>query len=117
MCGWAFDLCIIRQIFQHLSNRNIATVLRKARQYSLLVLSDELVVGGKSGGNIDILPYYGTRGLFEEGLKPEAAPFFERVEIFVGSTGLARTLGHTQYIAQDIAHSENDGRSIGSDEV
>ena len=77
------DLCIIRQVFQHLSNGDIATVLRKARQYSLLVVTDELVVGDHSDGNIDIVPYHGTRRLFGRGLKLEAAPFFERVEILL----------------------------------
>ena len=39
------DLCIVRQVFQHLSNRDVATVLRKAKQYPLLVVTDEQVVG------------------------------------------------------------------------
>jgi hypothetical protein len=77
------DLCIIRQVFQHLSNGDIATVLRKARQYPLLVVTDELVVGDHSDGNIDILPYHGTRRLFGRGLKLETGPFFERVEILL----------------------------------
>jgi len=77
------DLCIIRQVFQHLPNRDIATVLRKARQYRLVVVTDEQVVGDKSGDNNDILPYHGTRRVFGQGLKLEAAPFFQRVEILL----------------------------------
>jgi SAM-dependent methyltransferase len=77
------DLCIIRQVFQHLSNGDIATVLRKARQYPLLVVTDEQVVGDKTDSNIDINPYHGTRRLFGQGLKLEAGPFFERVEILL----------------------------------
>jgi SAM-dependent methyltransferase len=77
------DLCIIRQVFQHLSNGDIATVLRKARQYPLLVVTDEQVAGDHSDDNIDILPYHGTRRLFGQGLKLEVAPFFERVEILL----------------------------------
>jgi SAM-dependent methyltransferase len=77
------DLCIIRQVFQHLSNGDIATVLRKARQYPLLVVTDEQVVGDRSDWNIDIVPYHGTRRLFGQGLKLEAEPFFERVEILL----------------------------------
>jgi SAM-dependent methyltransferase len=73
------DLCIIRQVFQHLSNGDIATVLRKAKQYPLLVVTDEQVVGDNSVSNYDIIPYHGTRRLFGQGLKLEAAPFFERV--------------------------------------
>jgi SAM-dependent methyltransferase len=74
------DLCIIRQVFQHLSNGDIATVLRKTRKYPLLLVTDEQVVGDHSDGNIDIIPYHGTRRLFGQGLKLEAAPFSERVE-------------------------------------
>jgi SAM-dependent methyltransferase len=74
------DLCIIRQVFQHLSNGDIATVLRKARQYPLLVVTDEQVVGDNSDENMDIVAYHGTRRLFGQGLKLEAGPFFERVE-------------------------------------
>jgi SAM-dependent methyltransferase len=77
------DLCIIRQVFQHLSNEDIATVLRKARQYPLLVVTDEQVVGDKADNNIDINPYHGTRRLFGQGLKLEVAPFFQRVEILL----------------------------------
>src|SRR5262249_16490382 len=77
------DFCIIRQVFQHLSNQDIATVLRKTKQYPLLVVTDEQVVGDNSGENTDIRPYHGTRRLFGQGLKLEAAPFFERVEILL----------------------------------
>ena len=77
------DLCIIRQVFQHLSNGDIATVLRKARQYPLLVVTDEQVVGDNMDSNIDINPFHGTRRLFGQGLKLEAEPFFERVEILL----------------------------------
>jgi SAM-dependent methyltransferase len=77
------DLCIIRQVFQHLSNRDVATVLRKAKQYPLLVVTDEQVVGDRSDRNIDIMPYHGTRRLFGQGLKLEGEPFFERVEVLL----------------------------------
>ena len=80
------DLCIIRQVFQHLSNGDIATVLRKTRKYPLLLVTDEQVVGDHSHGNIDIIPYHGTRRLFGQGLKLEAAPFSARVETFMSSS-------------------------------
>jgi SAM-dependent methyltransferase len=77
------DFCIIRQVFQHLSNGDIATVLRKTRQYPLLVVTDEQVVGDNSDTNIDINPYHGTRRLFGQGLRLELGPFFERVELLL----------------------------------
>src|SRR5262249_48917541 len=77
------DLCIIRQVFQHLSNRDITTVLQKCRQYRLLVVTDEQVVGDESNRNADIAAYHGTRRVFGHGLKLERAPFFEDVQILL----------------------------------
>jgi SAM-dependent methyltransferase len=77
------DLCMIRQVFQHLSNRDIAAVLKKVRKYPLVVVTDEQVVGDHSENNIDIVPYHGTRRLFRQGLKLEAGPFFERIEVLL----------------------------------
>jgi SAM-dependent methyltransferase len=77
------DLCIIRQVFQHLSNEDIAKTLRKTRQYQLLVVTDEQLTGDNAPTNIDINPYHGTRRLFGRGLKLELGPFFERVEILL----------------------------------
>ena len=77
------DLCIIRQVFQHLSNGDIATVLRKAKQYPLLAVTDEQVVGDNSESNDDIIPYHGTRRLFGQGITMEALPFFGRVVILL----------------------------------
>ena len=39
------DLCIIRQVFQHLSNDDISTVLEKSRAYRLILITDEQVLG------------------------------------------------------------------------
>jgi SAM-dependent methyltransferase len=77
------DLCMIRQVLQHLSNEEIARVLRKARQYPLLVVTDEQVIGDNANYNVDINPYHGTRRVFGQGLKLELAPFFERVKILL----------------------------------
>jgi SAM-dependent methyltransferase len=110
------DLCIIKQVFQHLSNRDIATVLWKARQYPLLVVTDEQVVGDKSAGNIDILPYHGTRRLFGEGLKLEAAPFFERVETLLEHQSGSQISATPSTYLRTVLIRNNDRRSIGLDE-
>jgi SAM-dependent methyltransferase len=108
------DLCIIRQVFQHLSNGDIATVLRKARQYPLLVVTDEQVFGDRSDDNIDILPYHGTRRLFGQGLKLEAVPFFERVEILLEhSSGSEYSATYDTYL-RTVLIRNNSGRSAGS---
>jgi SAM-dependent methyltransferase len=75
------DLCLIRQVFQHLSNADIKLVLNKARQYSLVVVTDEQLVKDNSTLNMDIPPYHGTRRVFGQGLKLEREPFSEKIEV------------------------------------
>jgi SAM-dependent methyltransferase len=77
------DLCIIRQVFQHLSNKDIAAVLRKARQYPLLLITDEQMIGDEAPANVDIAPFHGTRRLFGQGLKLERSPFNEQIEVLL----------------------------------
>jgi SAM-dependent methyltransferase len=108
------DLCIIRQVLQHLSNREVATVLRKARQYPLVVATDEQVVGDHSDGNVDIIPYHGTRRLFGRGLKLEAEPFFERVEILMEhSSGSGYSATSDTYLRTVLIRNHGRG-SAGS---
>jgi SAM-dependent methyltransferase len=109
----AGDLCIIRQVFQHLSNGDIATVLQKAKQYPLLVVTDEQVVGDNSDSNVDIIPYHGTRRLFGRGLKLETGPFFERVEILLEhSSGSAYSAISKTYL-RTVLIRNNGGQSSG----
>jgi len=75
------DLCIIRQVFQHLSNGDISVVLKKARKYRLVLITDEQFRGDGAERNADILPYHGTRRAFGQGLKLDRAPFSEKIEI------------------------------------
>ena len=103
------DLCIIRQVFQHLSNRDISTVLGKARQYPLLVVTDEQVVGDQSDRNTDIVPYHGTRRLFGQGLKLETEPFLERVEILLEHSSGSDAAGSSDTYLRTVL-IRNNGR-------
>jgi SAM-dependent methyltransferase len=77
------NLCIIRQVFQHLSNDNIMEVLRKTRIYPLVLITDEQVWGDDASSNANILPFHGTRRVFGQGLKLERAPFEQTVEVLL----------------------------------
>ena len=77
------DLCIIRQVFQHLSNDDISTVLEKSRSYRLVLITDEQVLGDSAPANCDILPYHGTRRLFGQGLRLEREPFKEKIDVLL----------------------------------
>lgn len=80
------ELCLIRQVFQHLSNRDISAVLYKAKKYRLLLISDEQIRNDNAAENSDILPYHGTRRAFGQGLKLERAPFNIPVEAVLNQT-------------------------------
>jgi SAM-dependent methyltransferase len=99
------DLCIIRQVLQHLSNREIVTVLRKTRRYPLVVITDEQIVGDCSDENVDMPAYHGTRRVFGQGLKVERKPFLQHVEILLehssGYSSSSETFLRTVLIRND----------------
>ena len=76
-------LGIIRQVFQHLPNADIARVLQKARKYPLLLVTDEQVRGDEAKSNADILAFHGTRRAFGQGLKLERSPFGEKIQVLL----------------------------------
>jgi hypothetical protein len=47
------DLCLIRQVLQHLSNRQILDILENCRGFSYLIISDHLVSNGFPHVNVD----------------------------------------------------------------
>ncbi len=57
----AADLCLIREVFQHLSNKEILNVLPKLRQYKF-VLVTESIKSSEEGLNKDI-PHGSGRGV------------------------------------------------------
>ncbi len=83
------DLCIIRQVFQHLSNDSISAVLQKTRNYRIVLITDEQVRGDDAASNVDILPFQGTRRIFGQGLRLERPPFCEKIDVLLEhSSGL-----------------------------
>lgn len=96
------DLCIIRQVFQHLPNGDIARVLAKTRPYRLVLVTDEQIAGDEATANADIPPYHGTRRVFGQGLKLERAPFFTKGEVLLqhsaGSAYGAATGAHLRTV-------------------
>jgi SAM-dependent methyltransferase len=77
------DLCIIRQVFQHLANNNISAVLQKTRDYRLVLITDEQVRRDDASSNVDILPFHGTRRVFGQGLRLERPPFCEKIDVLL----------------------------------
>ena len=77
------ELCIIRQVLQHLANDDISEVLREAHKYRLVVTTDTQFRGDEAPSNRDILPFHGTREVFSQGLRLERAPFNEKIELLL----------------------------------
>jgi SAM-dependent methyltransferase len=69
------ELCLVRQVFQHLSNADILRVVAKLRKFSFVLITDEQVRDDKAASNADIKPFHGTRRLFGQGIKLERPPF------------------------------------------
>jgi SAM-dependent methyltransferase len=68
------DLCLIRQVLQHLSNSDIKAVISKLNQYRFILITDAQMWGVPSE-NIDIETFSGTRNDFGHGLFLESPPF------------------------------------------
>jgi Methyltransferase domain len=48
------DICLVRQVLQHLSNRQIAEILRRCRRYALVVVTEHWPAPGAGGRpNVD----------------------------------------------------------------
>jgi len=89
----AADLCLIRQVLQHLSNQQILAVLQNCRGYRYLMISDHLVMGGKPHLNVDKPHGYDTRPM---GLRLDLPPFnlttTTMLEVGIGPEELVRTV-------------------------
>ena len=49
----AGDICLIRQVFQHLSNPQIKVVLDRCRMYAYLLVTEDVYVGPRMRPNVD----------------------------------------------------------------
>lgn len=70
------DLCLVRQVFQHLSNDSILKVLPKLARYKYVVIADAQPYADKDKTNHDIPNFSGTRAVVHgTGLWLENSPF------------------------------------------
>ncbi len=69
------DIVFIRQVFQHLSNAQIAKTMDKCRKYATWVVTEHLPSGESFTPNTDISAGCGIRGLVNSGVVLTAPPF------------------------------------------
>jgi SAM-dependent methyltransferase len=70
----AGDLCLIRQVFQHLSNEEIASILARLGSYPFILVSEEVPI---HGGQFNRDKPHGpdVRGFYGSGVYVEQPPF------------------------------------------
>jgi SAM-dependent methyltransferase len=69
------ELCLIRQVLQHLSNREIMAVLRKCSAYPYVLITEHIYVGKDSRPNLDKPHGPDTRIYDRSGVFLEQPPF------------------------------------------
>ncbi|MBS0558658.1 MAG: class I SAM-dependent methyltransferase [Proteobacteria bacterium] len=80
----AADLCIVRQVFQHLSNRDIAAILRNTRGCRLLLVTEHLPSVAKlRRPNMDKRACPDVRVTFGSGVYLDRPPFNLPVEVLL----------------------------------
>jgi SAM-dependent methyltransferase len=90
------DLCLIREVLQHLSNKQISQVLRAARKYRYVIYSDYQPSGAtRWRPNRDIVHGRDTRIWKNSGVALDHAPFNRRMQLLleVPSQGILRRPG------------------------
>jgi|GEM_PF-357563 len=69
----AADLCLVRQVLQHLSNDQVSDILDNCRSFRYLLVSEHLFLNGKYPVNMDKPHGFDTR---PSGIRLDQAPFY-----------------------------------------
>lgn len=90
------DLCLIRQVLQHLSNEQIAKILAKCRKYRYLIITEDVYTGLDVRRNVDVPHGLTTRWYLKSGVFVNAPPFDLQaktvLEIPMGENAALRTV-------------------------
>jgi SAM-dependent methyltransferase len=78
------QLCLVRQVLQHLSNEAIERVLRRLKKYRYVLITDAQLVSA-SRYNVDIASFCGTRADVGSNLLLEREPFGRRLEVVLST--------------------------------
>ena len=78
------DLCLIRQVLQHLSNDDILKVLGKLKQYKYALITEHVTVKDKAAViNADIHTGHRTRNALLSGVYLDEPPFSMNCEVIL----------------------------------
>ena len=88
------DLCLIRQVLQHLDNATIQRVLDNVTRYPWVIITESQRINPRAV-NLDIKPGSWTRTLFDSGLYFDQPPFSREVETLLQGTRDENVVIHT----------------------
>ena len=77
------NVCIIRQVLQHLSNDQIAAILKKCQQYRFVIITEHLPIGSNVIANKDKPSGPDVRLYFNSGVFIDQPPFNQKAEILI----------------------------------
>ncbi|MEP6887894.1 MAG: class I SAM-dependent methyltransferase, partial [Nitrospirales bacterium] len=77
------DLCLVRQLFQHLSNEHISQILQKCKKYKYVIVSEHLPTGDNIVPNLDMNAHWDIRAIQNSGVFIDKAPFNYKSEILL----------------------------------
>jgi Methyltransferase domain len=69
------ELCLIRQVLQHLSNSQISSVLTNCNKFSYLLVTEDIHIGRKMRPNLDMMHGPDNRVFKHSGVFLDRAPF------------------------------------------
>ena len=77
------DLCLVRQVFQHLSNEHISKILQKCKKYKYVLVSEHVPTGGNVVPNLDMDANWHIRAIQHSGVFIDKAPFNCKSEVLL----------------------------------
>ncbi len=69
------DLCLVRQVLQHLSNAQITAVMRRCSKYRYILVTEDIYTGPGTRPNLDKPAGWDTRTYAKSGVFLDQAPF------------------------------------------
>lgn len=69
------DLCLIRQVLQHLSNKDINSILKKCQRYKYVIVSEHLPANKNAVPNLDMDSNWNIRLMQQSGVYIDQPPF------------------------------------------
>ena len=85
------DLCVVRQVLQHLSNNDVSRVLAKLKKYQYVIITDSQTPKEKAAYyNADILTGHKIRTSIFSGLYLDEPPFSLETEILLNIPELVK---------------------------